>query len=111
MKRLAFGMAILIAGAAPVTAQGFPNFNVQQGCLQVSSGPNKLTTFDQCMADENEARDDLVKNWQSFLPSEQRVCLSEAIFDGTPSYGELVECLNMARDTRGKPERGRRRNN
>jgi len=102
MRRLTFGMTILIAGAASVTAQGVPNFNVDQGCRQVSTGLNKLTTFDQCMDDENDARDDLMKNWQSFLPSEQRVCLTETISDGTPSYVELLECLNMARDTRGK---------
>ena len=109
MRRLTFGIAFLIAGAAPVTAQGVPNFKVEQGCRQVSSEPNKLTTFDQCMADENDARDDLMKSWQSFLPSEQRVCLGETISDGTPSYVELLECLNMARDTRGKTERGRPR--
>ncbi len=103
MKRLTFGIAILIAaGAVPVSAQGVPNFNVEQGCRQVSIWPNKLTTFDLCMADENDARDELTTNWKSFLPSEQRVCLSETISDGTPSYVELLECLNMARETRGK---------
>jgi hypothetical protein len=111
MKRLTFGMAILIAGAAPVMAQGVPNFNVGQGCRQVSTGPNKLTTLDQCMADENDARDDLMKNWQSFLPSEQRVGLTETISDGTPSYVELLECLNMARDMREKMQRKRPRIN
>lgn len=111
MRRLTFAIAILIAGAAPVTAQGVPNFNIDQGCLQVSSGPNKLTTFDQCMDDENDARDYLMKNWQSFLPSEQRVCLAETISDGSPSYVELLECLNVAKDTRTKTERGRQRNN
>ena len=107
MRPLTLGIAILIAGAAPVTAQGVPNFKVELGCRQVSSGPDKLTTFDLCMSDENDARDELMKNWQSFLPSEQRICLGDTLADGTPSYVELLECLNMARDTRGKTERGR----
>jgi len=54
IRPLLFGIAILIAGATQVTAQGVPSFKVEQGCRPVSSGPNKLTTFDKCMADEKK---------------------------------------------------------
>jgi predicted lipoprotein with Yx(FWY)xxD motif len=108
MKRpFTFGIAILIAVATEVMAQGVPNLKVEQGCLQVSSGPDKLTTFDQCMAEENSARDRLAKNWETFVASDRRVCLAETTSDGTPSYVELLECLIMARDARGQMGRGR----
>ena len=102
-----FGIAILIAGATQVTAQGVPSFKVEQGCREVSSGPDKLTTFDKCMAAEKGARDELATNWETFVASDRRVCLAETTSDGTPSYVELLECLYIARDARGQMGRGR----
>jgi hypothetical protein len=102
-----FGIAILIAGTTQVKAQGVASLNVELGCRQVSSGPDKLATFDNCMEDEKSARDDLAMNWQTFVASDRRVCLAETTSDGTPSYVELLECLNMARDNRKQMGRGR----
>ena len=109
IRPLIFGIAILTAGATQVMAQGVPSFNVELGCQQVSSGPGKLTTFDICMEDEKSTRDALAKKWETFVASDRRVCLAETASDGTPSYIELLECLNMARDTRGQIGRGRPR--
>jgi hypothetical protein len=107
IRPLIFGIAILIAGVTQATAQSVPNFKVEQGCRQVSSGPDKITTFDICMEEEKSARDDLAINWQTFVASDRRVCLAETTSDGTPSYVELLECLFIARDTRGQMGRGR----
>ena len=99
IRPLLFGIAILIAGATQATAQGLPSFKIEQGCREVSSGQNKLTTFDECMEDEKSARDDLTKSWETFVASDRRVCLEETTSDGTLSYVELLECLNIVRDT------------
>ena len=107
IRPLIFAIAILIAGATQVMAQGIPRFKVELGCQQVSSGPYKLTTFDNCMENEKSARDDLAKNWETFVASDRRVCLAETSSDGTPSYVELLECLNMARDSRNLNAAGR----
>ena len=109
IRPLLFGIAILIAGATQVTAQNAPSFKVEQGCREVSSSPNKLTTFDICMEDEKSTRDALAKKWETFVASDRRVCLSETASDGTPSYVEFLECLIMARDARGQTRRGRPR--
>jgi hypothetical protein len=61
------------------------------------------------MQDEKSAHDDLAMNWESFVASDRRVCLAETMSDGTPSYVELLECLNIARDTREQMGRGRPR--
>jgi len=109
IRPLIFGIAILIAGATHVMAQGVPSFKVEQGCREVSSGPNKLTAFDICMEDEKSARETLAKNWETFVASDRRVCLAETASDGTPSYVELLECLYMARNNRGQMGRGKPR--
>ncbi len=108
LRPLLFAIAILLAGATQATAQGVPSFKVEQGCREVSSGPDKLTTFDRCMQNEKSARDDLINNWEAFVASDRRVCIAETSSDGTPSYVELLECLNIARDSRNL-ERGRPR--
>ena len=59
------------------------------------------------MEDEKSARDALAENWETFVANDRRVCLAETAADGTPSYVELLECLNMARDNRGQMGRGR----
>jgi len=97
IRPLLFGIAVLIAEATQVAAQGLPNFKVERGCREVSSGSNKLTTFEECMGDEKSARDSLAKTWETFAASDRRVCLNATTSDGTPSYVELLECLNMAR--------------
>ena len=107
-RPLLLAIAILLAGVTQATAQGIPSFKVEQGCREVSSGPDKLTTFDKCMQNEKSARDDLMNNWEAFVASDRRVCIAETSSDGTPSYVELLECLNMARDSRNL-ERGRPR--
>ena len=102
IRPLELGIAILIAGATQVTAQGATSFKVEQGCREVSSEPDKLTTFNQCMQDGRSARHDLATNWETFVASDRRVCLAETMFDGTPSYVELLECLNMTREQMGR---------
>jgi hypothetical protein len=54
------------------------------------------------MEDEKSARDELEKSWETFVASDRRVCLEETTSDGTPSYVEPLECINIARDTRGQ---------
>lgn len=71
IRPLLFGIVILIAGATQVTAQGVPNFKVEQGCREVSTGPNKLTTFDKCMEDERSA--------QRIMRGEFKRLLSESV--------------------------------
>jgi len=52
----------------------------------------------------------LVSWLQACYPeADRRVCLAETMSDGAPSYVELLECLNIARDTREQMGRGRPR--
>ena len=90
IRPLIFGIAILIAGVTQVTAQGVPSFKVEQGCRDVSRGPDKLTTFDKCMQNEKNARDELINNWETFVASDRRVCL-----DGDHAPMALRATLNF----------------
>jgi hypothetical protein len=52
------------------------------------------------MNDEKAAREDLVKNWSSFSGADKTHCLSMVSTGGSPSYVELLSCLEMSRDAK-----------
>ena len=49
---------------------------------------------------EQAIRDELVKQWPSFLAADKTHCVNEAVMGGESSYTELLTCLEMARDVR-----------
>ena len=59
-----------------------------------------MVSFEQCMQDEKEDRQQLVKEWSSFSSEDKRHCVTLAKTGDEPSYTELITCLEMARDVR-----------
>jgi hypothetical protein len=89
-------------------AEGPPNLNAEPSCRAAadsaamgSLGGGNVRDLASCMRDENEARDQLGKEWTQFSPSEQQRCASETRMGGSPSYVELLVCLEMIRDAKG----------
>jgi hypothetical protein len=51
-----------------------------------------------CLASEQRTREELTKNWSNF-PAEDRIgCVKSLTF--SPTYTELVTCLEMRRDVK-----------
>ena len=90
------------------SAEGVPNLNVEPSCraaadsaaMGSTAGGGNVRDLASCMRDENEARDQLGKEWSQFLPSERERCTSETKTGGSPSYVELLVCLEMIRDAK-----------
>ena len=57
-------------------------------------------TAESCLNDEKAARDDLTKAWTSFSADDKSHCLSMVSTGGSPSYVELLSCLEMSRDAK-----------
>ncbi len=74
-----------------------PQFDVAKSCKAEADNAAGATT---CIHDENEARDQLRPEWSSFNSTDRTTCSRETSEDGTPSYVELLTCLEMARDAR-----------
>ena len=49
-----------------------------------------------CMAEENDARQQLETIWQSFSVANRNLCTAEASGQGMASYVELLTCLQIA---------------
>ncbi len=90
---------IVILASFPLTtvADSVPKFDIAREC-QAEGGPKAV--LDRCIADEAAARDQLQPQWIQFAPQDKAVCMRETSTDGSPSYVELLTCLEMARDVR-----------
>jgi hypothetical protein len=90
-------LPIVIFASLPLTeiADSVPKFDIARECR--SEGGSKAV-LEKCTADEANARDQLQPQWIQFSPQDKAVCIRETSIDGTPSYVELLTCLEMARD-------------
>ena len=61
-------------------------------------GGEPMQTFHACMRDEQEASEQLLKDWVTFSSSDKALCMRSK--DYLPSYVEWITCAEMARDLR-----------
>jgi hypothetical protein len=78
-------------------ADGVPKFEIAREC-QGEGGTEEVEQ--RCVADEVQARKQLQTEWIQFSPGAKLQCNEETGIDGTPSYVELLTCLEMERDVR-----------
>ena len=76
-----------------------PAFDAKEACqgtevAAVFPGRNLET----CINSEEATRDQLKKSWSEFPAADKAECVSASKIGGSPSYIELLTCLEMARD-------------
>jgi hypothetical protein len=59
---------------------------------------------ERCAQDEAAARDQLQPVWNQSSAADKAACLKETNIDGSPSYVELLTCLEMDRDVKLPPK-------
>lgn len=101
-------VALLSVLAMPAAAADVPAYNVEPGCRAAAarSGPNADPQI--CISKELEAREQIKKDWTSFAASDRATCVPLSSTGGTPTYTELLTCLEMTRDARNIPDDGTR---
>ena len=60
----------------------------------ISNGRDKAA----CMGDERQAEDVLTKNWSQYTGAHKTQCVGMTSRGGSPSYVELISCLDIMRD-------------
>jgi hypothetical protein len=108
MSRRAFFLLLagLLIGAPPTAAvaQAVPTFDVGATCRAEATGQSSAYA-QACMADENSARDTLVKGWATFAADAKARCLRiETGIPGVRSYVELLTCLRISKETKELPK-------
>ncbi len=98
---------ILSAHLIMPVADSVPTLNVEQVCQGIAQqGGVSFHDTDiaeekkNCLDSEKAIRDELVKEWSSFAPTDKTACTNESSMGGDSSYTELLTCLEMARDVR-----------
>jgi hypothetical protein len=88
-----------------------PQLNVEQVCEGIAQqggvtfhDPAIAQEKKNCLQSEQSTRDELVKQWSTFSPSDKISCVNESRMGGESSYTELLTCLEMARDVRAMRE-------
>jgi hypothetical protein len=78
-------------------ADNVPKFDITRECQ--SEGGSKVEQ-EKCAADEAAARDQLQPLWVQSNAADKTTCVKATSADGSPSYVELLTCLEMARDVK-----------
>jgi hypothetical protein len=94
---IALGSPTVLPVADPI-----PDYDVTPVCraaITVMPG-----SFEACMKDEQAARAQLTASWDRFAVPQRASCMLTESTGGTPSYVELLTCLQMAQDAQSLPE-------
>jgi hypothetical protein len=104
-----FSMIALGTQLVMTVADGVPKYDIARGCrldstqaLDLSTGQNE--TVKKCVADEQQALTQLQTQWSQFLGSDKAPCIGEANIGDTPSYVDLLTCLQAAKLARQLPK-------
>jgi hypothetical protein len=96
-------------------ADGVPQFDIPRGCkVDSASAPDPNAglngTIKRCVEDEQQAKEELQKQWSDFTGSDRALCISETVgekadADATPpSYVDLLSCLQDQQAVRKLPK-------
>ena len=106
---ITFSMIVLGTQLVMTVADGVPEFDMARGCrldstqaFDLSTGQNE--TVKRCVADEQQAVTQLQTQWSQFRDSDKAQCTEETNIGGTPSYVDLLMCLQGAKLARQLPK-------
>ena len=91
-------LALLLPLAFAVS-DAVPRFNVEPTCKGGLDSPGLNERYGRCISEEGDARKRLEGTWSSWPAADRSQCIDTSRL-GTPSYVELLTCLEMARDAR-----------
>src|SRR5437588_8142838 len=110
---MAFSRSALAAlAAAFVTAAHaaeVPKLDVSSTCRPLGGDKSLQINTERCFKSEQEARDQLTRQWVDSPAADRALCAQTATMGGTASYVALITCLEMKRDVARLPaDRGLR---
>lgn len=91
-----------------LAADKVPEFNVDPSCQAAASAAiNMNRNADTCKQDEHTARGTLDKDWGTFEAAQKARCIRLIHSGGSPSYVELLTCLELAKQAAALPKADR----
>ena len=99
-----FCLIVATPGAASAASANVPSVDIATTCRTSEQaitsifGPGSMQRFDSCMKQENDARAEIVKNWQNYPAGGRQRCVNTTGY--MPSYVEWLTCLEMEQSVR-----------
>ena len=88
-------LASLVLSPAAV-AQEMPRFNIEAICASAQPlTPDDRNPVATCMNDERAAERQLQTTWIASSPPHRETCAAETRIGGSPSYVDVLTCLQM----------------
>ena len=100
-------MLLTSLGLVVNVADTVPHYDVRSTCrkaVALTAMGEGGRTIESCVAGEDAARKDVEKDWTKIPAAERTQCVSTVRADRSPSYVELLICLEMTRDSRKRQE-------
>ena len=95
---------VLLSSQTVLAADQVPKLDTGRSCHSAGAAAVMATrNTASCEQDENNARATLEKEWNQFAPLDQADCTRLMTSGGSPSYVELLTCLEMAKGAKEHP--------
>jgi hypothetical protein len=81
-------------------ADGVPKLDVTPSCRGAAAAKvldQSVNAMQRCLDIEKKVHDTLVKEWREYAPADRAKC-ANAIMSFSPTYTELLTCLEFSRD-------------
>jgi hypothetical protein len=98
---ISFFHLLVAVNFTTTAADHVPTFDFMPSCRAGTA--SIMAPLDGCAKDERDAREQLVKGWAQF-PSADKMRCSEETEHFSPSYVELLACIQMYSDVKSIPE-------
>ena len=96
---LLFPAALILSAHVLLAAESVPHLDYEATCRAAQPlTPEDKTPYQTCVSDETLARSQLERQWEQLRAAAKGRCIQEAALGGSPSYVELLTCLQLARE-------------
>ena len=87
--------------------ESVPNYSAERLCRDIVELLHDPDYRQLCIEREREARNNLWATWSKFDARDRSRCVSLSLLGATPSYVELLACLETAQELREREARER----
>ena len=91
-------LALSVGLPVPASAAEVPRLDVGPTCRPLDRNGATMIDTERCLKTENQARDQLARQWTEFRSADRTECTQAATMGGMASYVQLLTCLEMKRD-------------
>ena len=97
-------LPILLAGTQLLlVSDPIPQLNVEPSCRAAAGTTAPGRDENACKRDERDARGKLEQQWGNFSADQRSHCVRLSTLGGSPSYVELLTCLQLAKQSAALP--------